>query len=70
MNKEYGSWKQYIEALSSEFTGKMVEYNGSPYKIAKVDYNGMIHIDKPTERNLTTAVYEPHEARTHIIERG
>lgn len=67
MNKEYGSWKQYIETLSNEFIGKMIEYNGKSYTIAKVDYNGIIHIDKPTEHNRTAAVYEPHEARAHLI---
>lgn len=67
MNTVYGSWKNYIEALEKEFTGKNVNFEGKTYRIAKVDYNGIIHIDKPTEHNQTTAVYEPHEARKNLV---
>lgn len=67
MNKVYGSWKEYIEELRNEFTGKKVRYEGEIYTITHVDYNGIIHIDKPTEHNWTTAVYEPHEARAALI---
>ena len=62
-----GTYKQYIESLQTEFVGKKVMYDGKPYTIAMVDYNGIIHIDKPTEYNKTTAVYEPHEARHALI---
>lgn len=65
--KVYGSWKAYIESLQAEFLGRKVLYQGSPYTIAKVDYNGVIHIDRPTDHNTTTAVYEPHEARKNLI---
>lgn len=65
--KVFGSWKQYIEALQAEFIGRKVIYQGKGYTIAKVDYNGIIHIDKPTEHNATTAIYEPHEARKNLI---
>lgn len=67
MNKEYGSWKAYIEALKAEFIGKNVSYEGKTYNIVDVDYNGIIHINRPTEYNKTTAVYEPHEARKALI---
>lgn len=67
MNKVYGSYKAYIEALKAEFIGKPVMYEGKRYTITDVDYNGMILIDKPAEYTWTTAVYEPHEARKALI---
>lgn len=67
MNKVYGSWKEYIEELRNEFTGKKVRYEGKIYTITHVDYNGIIHIDKPTEHNWTSAVYEPREARAAFV---
>lgn len=66
--KEYHSWKDYIEDLKKEFIGKPVMYEGKRYTITKVDYNGIIHIDKPSTYNWSTAVYEPHEARKALIE--
>ena len=67
MNKIYGSWRAYIEALKEEFVGKKVRYNGQIHTIEKVDYNGIIHIDLPTEYNWTSAVYEPYEARKALV---
>ena len=60
-------YKDYIEALRSEFVGKRVMYEGTVYTIAMVDYNGIIHIDKPSQYNETTAVYEAYEARKALI---
>ena len=60
-------YKDWIKSLKSEFLGKKVSYQGKVYTIADVDYNGIIHIDKPTEYTETTAVYEPHEARKALI---
>lgn len=65
--KVYGSWKQYIEALTDEWIGKRVQYEGKIYTIVKVDYNGILHIDKPSEYNWTTAAFEPHEAEKALI---
>ena len=67
VNKIVGTWKQYIESLQAEFIGKKVMYDGKPYTVALVDYNGIIHINKPTAYNKTTAVYEPHEARKYLM---
>lgn len=66
--REKGTWKQYIEDLKEEFIGKYVMYNKGIYQIVMVDYNGIIHIDKPTERNKTTAVYEAAEARNKLVD--
>ena len=47
------AYRDYIEALRSEFVGKRVMYEGKVYTIAIVDYNGIIHIDKPSQYNET-----------------
>lgn len=60
-------YKDWIKNLETEFIGKKITYQGSVYTVAKVDYNGIIHIDKPTTHNTTTAVYEPHEARKALV---
>ena len=67
MNTVYGSWKQYIEHLKDEWIGKRVMFEERPYIIVDVDYNGIIHIDRPTEHNKTTAAFEPHEAKRALI---
>lgn len=61
------AYRDYIEKLKKEFIGRHVSYEGKSYTIANVDYNGIIHIDKPSEYNDTTAVYEPYEARKALI---
>lgn len=61
-------YKNYIESLRAEFIGKRIEYDGKPYTVAAVDYNGIIHINKASAHNATTAVYEAHEARKHLIQ--
>lgn len=61
------AWRDYIERLKKEYIGRMVWFEGQKYLIVKVDYNGVIHINKPSERNLTTAVYMPHEARQMLV---
>ncbi len=61
------AYRDYIEALRNEFVGKHVMYEGKVYTIAMVDYNGIIHIDKPSQYNKTTAVYGPCEARKALI---
>lgn len=60
-------WRDYISRLEKEFIGKKVEFAGKTYTIAKVDYNGIIHIDRKSKWNSTTAVYYPHEARKHLV---
>lgn len=61
------TYKQYIENLKAEFIGRKVRYEGDVYTIVHVDYNGCIHIDKPSAYNETTAVYMPHEARKALV---
>lgn len=60
-------WRDYINRLEKEWIGKKVEFNGKQYKIVKVDYNGILHINKKSEHNETTAVYEVFEAKKHLI---
>ncbi len=62
-----GTWKEHIAKLNAEWKGKRVMYDGSVYNVALVDYNGIIHIDKPSEHNKTTAVYEPYEAKKVLV---
>ena len=63
-----GTWKDHIESLRREFTGRKVYYEGKIYNIVTVDYNGIIHIDKPTKYNASSAVYEAYEARKVLVE--
>jgi len=59
-------WKDYIEKLKKEWIGKKVEFNNKIYNVVDVDYNGIIHIDRPSKFNTTMAVYQPFEARKHL----
>ena len=61
-------WSDYIARMKAEFVGKKVEWCGKIYNIVDVDINGIIHIDRETKWNKTTAVYESYEARKHIVE--
>ena len=63
-------WKDYIEELKSKWIGKKVKYDREVYTIVDVDYNGVLHIDKPTQYNKTMAVYSPFEAQNHVVESG
>ena len=56
-------YKEYIESLKAEWIGKKVRYENRLYTIVEVDYNGVLHIDKPSQFNETTAVFLPHEAK-------
>lgn len=60
-------YKDWIKSLEAEFVGKRIKYDGNTYTVAKVDYNGIIHINKQSEHNETTAVYLPHEARKALV---
>lgn len=50
------AWKEYVEHLNKRFTGRKILYEGDEYTITHVDYNGVVHINKPSEHNDTTAV--------------
>lgn len=56
-------WKDYIDGLKTEWIGKTVCFQGEQHKVVDVDYNGVLHIDRPTEHNATTAAFLPHEAQ-------
>ena len=62
-----GTWRDYIDRLKTEFIGKRVMYDEKPYTIVDVDMNGIVHIDRPTDHNKTTAVYDAYEARKALI---
>lgn len=61
------AYKDYIDKLRSEFAGRSVVYEWKVYAVAMVDYNGVIHIDKPSQYNETTAVYDVYEARKALV---
>lgn len=61
------AYRDYIENLRNKFIGKKVKYEGSEYTIAAVDYNGVIHIDKPSQFTETTAVYDAYEAELNLV---
>ena len=60
-------WRDYIEKLKAEYIGKQVIYDGNVYNIVAVDYNGIIHIDKPAKFTETTAVYTEAEAKKNLL---
>ena len=60
-------YSEYIETLKMTFIDKKVIYNDKIYTIVDVDYNGMIHIDLPSEHNNTTAVFTPGTAMEAIV---
>ena len=62
-----GTWKEHIESLKTEWISKMVMFESHPYAIVDVDCNGILHIDRPTEHNKTTAAFEPYEAKKALI---
>lgn len=61
-------WKEFIAKLENEWLGKRVEFAGKIYTIVKVDYNGVLHINRKTKWSDTCAVYEPFEARKHLVQ--
>lgn len=60
-------WSERIQKLRDTFVGKKVRYEEKIYNIVMVDYNGAIHIDKPSEHNKTTAVYWEYEAKKNLV---
>ena len=61
-------WKDYIARLKKEWIGKKVYFENLIYTIVDVDYNGVLHIDKKSQHNDTTAVYMPYEAEQNLVE--
>ena len=60
-------WKDYIYALKKDYVGKKVLVDGKQYTIVDVDYNGILHIDKPSEHNKTTAMFSAADVQKFII---
>ncbi len=56
-------WSGYIKRLEEEYIGQEVDFEGKQYKIVKVDINGILHINRPTGHNETTAAFMPHEVK-------
>lgn len=61
------TYREWIKELENEFVGRKVRYDGAIYTIATVDYNGLIHINKPNRFCETTAVYTASEARKALV---
>lgn len=51
-----GTWREYINKLKQEWTGKSVIYENKKYNVVDVDYNGFLLIDKKAIHTDTTAV--------------
>lgn len=60
-------YKDYINRLKQKYVGKKVMFEGKIYNIVDVDYNGVLHIDRPTRCNKTTAAFLDYEADKAII---
>ena len=56
-------YKNRIAELRNEYIGKKIEYAGKIYTVVNVDYNGIIHINKPAQFTETTAIYDTTEAK-------
>lgn len=64
----FDMYSDYIAKLRKCWIGKKVRYtDGKIYTIVDVDYNGILHIDKPTEHTETTAAYNPHTAMQALV---
>lgn len=59
-------WSDYIKKLKDEWIGKRVMFEDKAYTVVDVDINGILHIDRPTEHNKTTAAFVPHEVKEVI----
>lgn len=61
------TWKDYIRELKKKWLGKQVRFEGSIYTVVDVDCNGVLHINRPTEHNKTTAAFLPNEAQEATV---
>lgn len=55
--KNHSTWAEHVESLAKKYVGVAVRYDGKIYKIVKMDFNGVMHINKSSEHNKTTAVF-------------
>ena len=64
----FDMYSDYIEKLREYWIGKKVRYNdGKVYTIVNVDYNGILHIDKPAKYTATTAAFDPPHAKMALV---
>ena len=61
------TWKEHIERLKRDWIGKKVMYQDRVHTIVDVDYNGILHIDLPSEHNMTTAVFDEIDVKEALI---
>ena len=61
------SWSEHIEKLRKEYIGRKVRYQGRIHTIVDVDYNGILHIDLPSEHNMTTAAFDEIDVKEALI---
>lgn len=66
----FDMYSDYIAKLRKIWIGKKVMYGGKVYTICDVDYNGILHIDRPTEHNETTAAFLPYQAAQALVKEG
>ena len=66
----FDMYSDYISKLREYWIGKKVRYEGKVYTICDVDYNGMLHIDRPTAYTETTAVFTPSTAAKALVKEG
>lgn len=50
------TWREYIESMKTKWIGRRVEWDGMPYTVVDVDYNGGLLIDMPAQFTDTTSV--------------
>lgn len=50
------AYRDMIEEMRKEWTGKEVTFDGKKYTVVDVDYNGALLINKPARFTETTAV--------------
>lgn len=62
------TWKEYIEKLKKKWLGKKVMYDGCQYTIVDVDYNGILHIDRQTKFNKTTAAFNAYDVVKALVD--
>jgi hypothetical protein len=61
------TWKEHIERLKRDWIGKKVMYGDRVHTIVDVDINGILHIDLPSEHNMTTAVFDEIDVKEALI---
>lgn len=61
------TWKEHVERMKRDWIGKKVMYRGKVHTIVDVDCNGILHIDLPSEHNMTTAAFDEIDVKEALI---